>query len=86
MLSQLADDTTRVQVTDYSLRYGKSNCTWASCKEVTSIVTVTVPDLTSPPHCSGLHRRDLQVSPDPRHLRAQAALHRVQGRRGLRGV
>ena len=47
-----ADDPTRVQVTDYSLRYGKSNCTWASCKEVTSIVTVTVPDLLTVQGCT----------------------------------
>ena len=48
-----ADDPTRVQVTDYSLRYGKSNCTWASCKEVTSTVTtVASPHLTTVQGCT----------------------------------
>jgi len=33
MMHQFVRDPVHCKVTDYSLRYGKSNCTWASCKE-----------------------------------------------------
>jgi len=33
MMHQFVTKPVHCRVTDYSLRYGKSNCTWASCKE-----------------------------------------------------
>jgi len=33
MMHQFVTDPVHCKVTDYNLRYGKSNCTWASCKE-----------------------------------------------------
>jgi len=33
MMHQFVRDPVHCKVTDYTLRYGKSNCSWASCKE-----------------------------------------------------